>query len=285
MAFNARLNFSSQSTNANEPHQLDRATAYSVDQDPALEIKSAGTALWRIVWNSGTNKFRVTVGEWAATAIAAIYGGTGLTSYTLGDLLYSSAANTLAKLAGNTTATKMFLSQTGNGTISAAPGWETIESTDITDFTAAVTTVLGSVDTAVMARVYRSGSDQSFGAGADTKIQFNAETGDPQGTYDAVTNYRYLPTTAGWYEVKAQFTENSADSFTSYRRIYIYKNGAEYCRVQDFLGTSNPTISISDVVYLNGSTDYVEIFAFGGDAVSILLGSTLSFASFARIGA
>jgi hypothetical protein len=42
-------------------------------------------------------------------------GGTGLSSYSLGDLLYASATNTLAKLTGNTTTTKKFLSQTGTG--------------------------------------------------------------------------------------------------------------------------------------------------------------------------
>jgi hypothetical protein len=35
-------------------------------------------------------------------ALGAIYGGTGLTSYTTGDLLYSSATNTLSKLAAGT---------------------------------------------------------------------------------------------------------------------------------------------------------------------------------------
>ncbi len=50
-------------------------------------------------------------------------GGTGFTTYALGDTLYSDATNSLAKLAGNTTATKKFLNQTGNGSVSAAPVW------------------------------------------------------------------------------------------------------------------------------------------------------------------
>ena len=41
----------------------------------------------------------LTAGTWNATTIGAIYGGTGLTSYTTGDLLYASATNTLSKLA------------------------------------------------------------------------------------------------------------------------------------------------------------------------------------------
>lgn len=60
-------------------------------------------------------------------------GGTNQTTYTLGDVLYSSATNTLAKLAGNTTTTKQFLSQTGTGAVSAAPAWATLVEADISD--------------------------------------------------------------------------------------------------------------------------------------------------------
>ena len=44
----------------------------------------------------------VTTGTWNATAIGAIYGGTGLTSYATGDLIYASASNTLSKLTAAT---------------------------------------------------------------------------------------------------------------------------------------------------------------------------------------
>ena len=50
---------------------------------------------------------------------------------TLGDLIYGSATNTNSRLAGNTTATKNFLVQTGTGTISAAPSWGTIDVADV----------------------------------------------------------------------------------------------------------------------------------------------------------
>jgi len=49
----------------------------------------------------------------------------------LGDLLYGSADDTFAKLSGNTTATKKFLTQTGTGAVSAAPAWNAIGTTDI----------------------------------------------------------------------------------------------------------------------------------------------------------
>ena len=65
-------------------------------------------------------------------AVTEVQGGTNQTTYTLGDILYSSASNTLSKLSGNTTSTKQYLSQTGTGTVSAAPAWATISGSDIT---------------------------------------------------------------------------------------------------------------------------------------------------------
>lgn len=73
----------------------------------------------------------VTTGTWNATTIATTRGGTGLTSYVLGDLIYASGANTLATLAGNTVAAKRFLTQTGNGSVSAAPAWGQVTASDI----------------------------------------------------------------------------------------------------------------------------------------------------------
>lgn len=84
----------------------------------------------------------VTSGTWSATAIAVTKGGTGQTTSsagfnalspvtTLGDLIYGDGANSNARLAGNVTSTKKFLRQTGTGTISAAPAWDTLVDGDI----------------------------------------------------------------------------------------------------------------------------------------------------------
>ena len=80
-----------------------------------------------VVATSGDYSFSLISGTATATQ-----GGTGQTTYTLGDIIYSSAPNTLAKLAGNTTTTKQYLSQTGTGTVSAAPVWAAISGSDIT---------------------------------------------------------------------------------------------------------------------------------------------------------
>lgn len=50
---------------------------------------------------------------------------------TLGDIIYEDATPTAVRLAGNTTSTKKFLRQTGTGSISAVPAWDTIVAGDV----------------------------------------------------------------------------------------------------------------------------------------------------------
>ncbi len=50
---------------------------------------------------------------------------------TLGDLLYENSSLSAARLAGQTSATKEFLTQTGTGSVSAIPGWATIVAGDV----------------------------------------------------------------------------------------------------------------------------------------------------------
>ena len=93
-----------------------------------------GTEITPIV-QTGSNK-QVTTADYVAQVlnvnpVSVTQGGTNLKTYTLGDTLYASATNTLAKLSGNTTTTKKFLSQTGTGSVSAAPAWETLDPSDI----------------------------------------------------------------------------------------------------------------------------------------------------------
>lgn len=58
-------------------------------------------------------------------------GGTNITSYAVGDILYASGTTTLSKLAGNTTTTQKFLAMTGTGSAAAAPQWVEASGGDI----------------------------------------------------------------------------------------------------------------------------------------------------------
>jgi len=50
----------------------------------------------------------------------------------LGDIIYGGAAGAVTRLAGNTTTTKKYLQQTGDGSASAAPVWATIAFSELT---------------------------------------------------------------------------------------------------------------------------------------------------------
>ena len=85
------------------------------------DTASAAASLLMDLEVGGTSRFAVrkdgavTVGSWAATTIATTVGGTGLTSYTTGDILFASAANTLSALAA---------AATGNVLLSGStPSW------------------------------------------------------------------------------------------------------------------------------------------------------------------
>jgi hypothetical protein len=58
-------------------------------------------------------------------------GGMANVFTTLGDLVYSNAAGAPVRRSPNITTTKMFLSQTGDGTTSAAPQWSAITAADV----------------------------------------------------------------------------------------------------------------------------------------------------------
>ena len=87
----------------------------------------------------GSNWQEVTASTLSST-LGPTLGGTGVSTYTLGDLLYGNGTNTLAKLGGNTTSTKQFLTQTGTGSVSAAPAWGTIAAADVSGLATSATT-------------------------------------------------------------------------------------------------------------------------------------------------
>ena len=61
------------------------------------------------------------------------WGTAGLTNpmTTLGDIIYETSTPAPTRLAGNTTGTKEFLTQTGTGSVSAVPAWGAIAASDI----------------------------------------------------------------------------------------------------------------------------------------------------------
>jgi len=103
-----------------------------------------------------------------------------------------------------------------------------------------------------------SANTQTVSNSTTTKIAFNTKEFDTANCFDSTTNYRYTPNVAGYYQFNssAQFAYTS----TTRMRIELYKNGALYKRLTDAAVAMN-SITGGSVVYMNGSTDYVEIYA------------------------
>ncbi len=109
---------------------------------------------------------------------------------------------------------------------------------------------------------YRAGPNQALTTATFTKVQLNAEEFDTNNNFDSSTNYRFTPKVAGYYQISGSIGLTG----TNVRVIAsIYKNGSAYFRGID--ATANLSqFTVSGLVYLNGSTDYVELYAYGSFA-------------------
>lgn len=108
---------------------------------------------------------------------------------------------------------------------------------------------------------YRGTSDQTISANTNTKIQVQTEVFDAGSCYDATTNYRFTPNVEGYYQVNL-FLTAQWDNATGY--WMIYKNGSQYCRFNVYHPTAGTSYNGggSTVVYCNGTTDYIEAYAY-----------------------
>lgn len=110
--------------------------------------------------------------------------------------------------------------------------------------------------------VYLS-TNQTVANGVYAKVALNTEEFDTSNAFDSTTNYRFQPTVAGYYLLTAHIG-GAASTAGTLLVPAIYKNGALYKVGHSYIppsGSSSMNASITGLVYLNGSTDYVELWA------------------------
>jgi len=105
-------------------------------------------------------------------------------------------------------------------------------------------------------------SSQAISAGVWTKVTFGTEEFDTNSNF---ASSRLTPTVAGYYQINA-----SVAVITSFTAIIpaIYKNGSQYKVGNRGSAAAQLNANVSSLVYLNGSTDYVEIYVNIGIAQS-----------------
>jgi hypothetical protein len=137
----------------------------------------------------------------------------------------------------------------------------------------------------------QGGAEQTAVDNVWTKLNMNTEAFDTDSMYDTST-YRFTPTVAGKYFVYGQV---GIYSNTNYQlqipNIAIYKNGSVFKYSANNEGNTNypneRTLNITTVLEMNGSSDYVELYARGnvisGVPVFETVGNISNFGAY-RIG-
>jgi len=96
-------------------------------------------------------------------------------------------------------------------------------------------------------------SNQSVTTATSTKMLFQTEVFDTNNNFASST---FTPTVAGYYQFNAYLSPNSA---VTRMLVMLYKNGSRVNILLD--GTSIPsTGGGGTILYLNGTTDYVEVY-------------------------
>ena len=100
-----------------------------------------------------------------------------------------------------------------------------------------------------------------------TKIQFNTEILDSNGTYDNSTNYRFTPASTGYYlinagvSIQADSTNTMGDNY-----LALYKNGTSVSTSQQYGNTTNKSSwqphTFSQIINVTSTSDYYECYAY-----------------------
>ena len=104
--------------------------------------------------------------------------------------------------------------------------------------------------------------NQTVNTGTTTKLTFNTEQFDTNSNYDNATNYRFTPTVAGYYQINVALDLADVGVGVQDVLLRLYKNGAQYLvPIRRQTGAGNEVgITIPQLVSMNGSSDYLEVY-------------------------
>ena len=123
-------------------------------------------------------------------------------------------------------------------------------------------------------------SAQSISANTYTKLQMDTKetNGDSNSCYNTST-YRFTPNVAGYYQINGAWEFNGAPGANGQNAAIIYKNGSVY--KWGYYGPNTSATAyianVSSIVYCNGSSDYIEFYAYIGNANGVYTGSLYTY--------
>jgi hypothetical protein len=97
-----------------------------------------------------------------------------------------------------------------------------------------------------------------------TKVLFDTEEFDTNNNF---ASSRFTPTVAGYYQINSAY-QSPATSGNAY--IAIYKNGS-IAKFGSVISATSVGVEpvVSSIIYCNGSTDYIEIYAYSSVSMTI----------------
>jgi hypothetical protein len=128
---------------------------------------------------------------------------------------------------------------------------------------------------------YKSAT-QTLAYNAITKITFDTETFDTNNNF---ASSRFTPTVAGYYQINAKLYFAGTAPRNYYFSNLLYKNGAgiAFASISVYqLGSAAEFSAFqSELVYMNGTTDYLEVYGYQVDytlsaSISVVGGSGYS---------
>ena len=130
---------------------------------------------------------------------------------------------------------------------------------------------------------HQSAAQTLSSANTYTKVNLQTKFYDTNNNFDNATNYRFTPTVAGYYQINGAV---GCTTSTIYLVAAIYRNGGVFAigSYGNVTALNNGAASVvSAIIYMNGTTDYVELWAGSGTANVALTATTQTMFSGAMI--
>lgn len=131
-------------------------------------------------------------------------------------------------------------------------------------------------DVVGQAQVFRAYLSAPFSKSATwEKIPFNATYFNTlQGTFDTANN-RFTASRSGYYQVGVSGFSTASSASGERYGFALFKNGSqETISGGNYSAVDTPFASLNTIVYMNGTTDYIEIHMYSAIAATLSAGAT-----------
>jgi len=106
---------------------------------------------------------------------------------------------------------------------------------------------------------YSNANQTPITSGVFTKVLFQTKEFD---TANCFSSSRFTPNVAGYYLFTSEIDTYTTSGNLTLSILSVYKNGSEAKRGMGAGGTGEVYTTVSAIVYMNGTTDYAEIYGY-----------------------